>query len=405
MSHRLLYVGDVPVESSYHASQQLYRLLRHYKAEEVRIIETGCASVPERRLSGVKYDWIPLASRRWLNTRFHPYLTTFYSAAAKRLSTELLVNVEGFEFDSLLTVAHGFGWLSASALAEHTGVPLHFMVNDDWPRAADVPAVVRGWLDRNFAKTYRQAQSRMCMSPAMKNSYRQQYGVDGEVLYPARDVRAPRFGHPAPRVGSTDHQFTVAYAGTINTAGYIEALKRLSLSLEPVGGRLLLFGPLTQSGAERIDLARPNVVFGGLLESSMLIKRLRQEADALFIPMSFAEHDRVNMELAFPSKLADYTAVGAPLVIYGPEYCSAVRWAMDNPNVAIVVTSTETDALADPLRKLASSPAHRMHLGTQALNVGNRYFSHELVQSVFRKALNPVPAPQVSRAAGNCPAN
>jgi glycosyltransferase involved in cell wall biosynthesis len=405
MSHRLLYVGDVPVEASYHGSALLYRLLSEYEPEELRIVETGSASLPDRRLPRVKYEWSPLAKPRWLNTRFHPYVVTYYSAAAKRPSTELLTKVKEFEFDSVVTVAHGFGWLAASALAEDRSVPLHLIVHDDWPRAAHVPTIFRSWLDRSFEKTYRQAQSRMCVSPTMKDSYRDKYGVDGDVLYPMRQKSGPQFWAPPTRVGTNDHSFTIAFAGSINSPGYIHALKRLSLALEPVGGRLLLFGPLSQCEAEAIDLARPNIVFGGLLDSSALIEQLRQEADALFVPMSFAEVDRLNMEMAFPSKLADYTAVGAPLLIYGPDYCSAVRWAKENPGVAIVVTGNETDALVEPVWRLASSPADRVLLGTQALDIGNRYFSHDLVQSVFNNALKSVTSPQIARVADFCSAS
>jgi glycosyltransferase involved in cell wall biosynthesis len=318
------------------------------------------------------------------------------------MSTKLLAGMKRFEFDSVLTVAHGFGWLTASALAEYRGVPLHLIVNDDWPRAADVPTLVRGWLDRRFAETYRQAESRMCMSPAMKNSYRQQYGVDGEVLYPMRDARARRFEYPAPHVGSNEHKFTIAFAGTINSAGYIQALNKLSKALERVSGRLLIFGPLTRSEAEGIDLARPNIVFGGLLESSALIEQLRQQVDALFVPMSFAEADRANMQMAFPSKLADYTAVGAPMLIYGPEYCSAVRWARENDDVAIVVTADEQEALSNQVQRLASSPADRLLLGARALEVGRQYFAHEKVQSVFNRALRSSIAPQILTGTDSC---
>ena len=36
---RLLYVGDVPVEASYHGSALIYRLLQRYPVERLRIVE------------------------------------------------------------------------------------------------------------------------------------------------------------------------------------------------------------------------------------------------------------------------------------------------------------------------------------------------------------------------------
>src|SRR5687768_11770515 len=113
---------------------------------------------------------------------------------------------------------------------------------------------------------------------------------------------------------------------------------------------------------------------------------LREEADALFVPMSFDESDRANMEMAFPSKLADYTATGLPLLIYGPTYCSAVVWARENPGVAEIVIASEE--LPTAVEHLSKDPNHRMTLGKRALEVGRQYFTHDRVQQVFQSALS-----------------
>src|SRR6185503_9765819 len=159
--------------------------------------------------------------------------------------------------------------------------------------------------------------------------------------------------------------------------GYAHALIALSQALDTVNGRLLIFGPLTVDQARQIGLDRPNITVGGLLSWSDLINRLRHEVDALFVPMSFDARDRSNMEMAFPSKLADCTAVGVPLLIYGPGYCSAVRWAKENPGVAEIVEGPE--ALTEAVRRLSTDPLLRQTLGTMALEVGHKYFAHETV--------------------------
>ncbi len=117
-----------------------------------------------------------------------------------------------------------------------------------------------------------------------------------------------------------------------------------------------------------------------------MLNRLRSEAHALFVPMSFAPSDRANMEMAFPSKLADYTATGVPLLIYGPSYCSAVAWARENPGVAEVVEA-ESD-LAAAIAKLADNPEHRRALGKRALETGREYFTHARVQQSFYQSLS-----------------
>jgi glycosyltransferase involved in cell wall biosynthesis len=310
----------------------------------------------------------------------------WYTRAGKRVAPQILSSLNGFNCESVLTVAHGFGWLAAAEIARNRSVPLHLIIHDDWARVADVPPRFRNWLDEQFATVYRQAQSRLCVSPAMSRFYEERYGTPGNVIYPSRAVDAIEVEEPPARLGSNNKQFTIAFAGTINSQGYIHALKTLQDALKSINGRLLIFGPLTDDASQKIGLDDPNTKICGLLSSEQLLARLREEAHALFVPMSFADCDRNNMTLAFPSKLADYTTTGVPLLIYGPAYCSAVTWARDNPGVAEVVESES--ALRDAVISLAEHPEHRLALGTRALEVGREYFSHARVQQAFHQLLS-----------------
>jgi glycosyltransferase involved in cell wall biosynthesis len=383
---RIIYVGDVPVEASYHGSALLHRLLSDYPAEKLTIIETATQSQTPRRLPNVNYVGHPIANQRWLDTRFHPYVAAWFTRVAPRVAPQISESLNGFECESVLTVAHGFGWLAAAEIAKRRNVPLHLMIHDDWPRVADVAPRFRNWLDKRFAQVYRQAQSRMCVSPAMSRFYEARYGAPASVIYPIRAADCADFREPPAHLGERDKQFTIAFAGTINSDGYVHALTALQKALETVDGRLLIFGPLTTDAAQQAGLNNSNTEIRGLLSATELLTRLREEADALFAPMSFAAADRANMELAFPSKLADYTATGVPLLIYGPSYCSAVAWARENPGVAEVVEAEPDLTLA--IEHLATNPDHRFSLGKCALEAGREYFSHARVQQRFHQSLS-----------------
>jgi len=389
----LVYIGDVPVEASYHGSALLYRLLSVYPAEKLCIVETATPSLPARRLSDVEYLSYPIAKQRLLNTRFHPHAVGWFSRVAARAGARISALVDGFESESVLTVAHGFGWLAAADFAASEGLPLHLMVHDDWPRVAHVRSTFRAWLDESFARVCRQAQSLLCVSPAMCAAYATRYSVSAEVIYPMRAIDCPQSATPPPRVKeNNDAPFTIAFAGSINSNGYIEALRTLQAALTPIGGRLLIFGPLSADEARQCGLNDPHTTVRGLLSATELMACLREEADALFVPMSFAPEDRTNMELAFPSKLADCTAVGLPLLVYGPPYSSAVAWARHNSDVAEVVDTEQRTELAQALARLATGPARRLALANNALEVGRRYFAHEAVQEVFDRAITCAPA-------------
>ena len=221
----------------------------------------------------------------------------------------------------------------------------------------------------------------------MCDAYQARYKVRGEVLYPSRAADASRHLFPPERLGAWRSSLTVAFAGTINTQGYILALRSLAEVLASLGGRLLIFGPFSDADARREGLDTPNVACRGLLSSQALMKCLREEVDVLFVPMSFEPGDRPNMEISFPSKLTDYTAVGLPLLIYGPEYCSAVRWANENFGVAEVVAKPDPSLLAAAVQRLAGSPKIRWQLGLSALEAGEKAFSHRSAVNQFHAAL------------------
>ena len=383
---RILYVGDVPVEASYHGSALLYRLLSDYPTEKLTIIETATKSQRQRRLRNVYYINHPIGKQRWLDTRFHPHVAAYFTRKAPRMAALITQSLNGFECEAVLTVAHGFGWLAAAEIASQRRVPLHLIVHDDWPRVANVTSRFRNSLDERFGQVYRQAQSRLCVSPAMSRFYEERYGAPADVIYPSRTADCTDFSEPPAHLRERDRQFTIAFAGTINSPGYVQALTALQHALASVDGRLLIFGPLTDDAAQQAGLCGGNTELRGLLSSTELLARLREEAHALFVPMSFAAADRANMEMAFPSKLADYTATGVPLLIYGPSYCSAVAWARENLGVAEVVEA-EAD-LPGAVTRLAHNPDHRHSLGKRALDTGREYFTHARVQQHFYLSLS-----------------
>ncbi len=389
---RLLYVGDVPVESSYHGSALLYRLLQDYPPEKLRIVETNLMrSLPERRLRGVTYAELPLGHPRPLYTRFargyRAWLTWRAAGRCRRLPGLL----DGFQPQAVLTVTHGFAWRTAARFAAAHQLPLHLICHDDLPRCGDLPPHLHGWLDREFARAYRQAVSRLCVSPYMRDTYQARYGVPGEVLYPSRAADCPDHAAPPKRLREAPPTLTGAYAGSINSEGYARAVRQLAHGLAALGGRLLLFGPLRPEEIKSRGLDLPNVVVCGLVPFRELIERCRAEADFLYVPMSFDAHDRPNMELSFPSKLTDYTAAGLPLLIHGPDYCSAVRWATENPGVAGCVVLEEPSVLQGALQRMAEHPTLRFQLAAQALELGRQLFSHATIRQKFLHALTERP--------------
>lgn len=385
---RLLYIGDVPVESSCHGSALIFRLLQNYPTEKLRIIEGSLRnSLPQRRLEGVRYDSITIGWARPLYTRFSRWANLAYSFAARWTVGRVEQSLNGFKPEAVLTVTHDFLWLSAARYARKHSLPLHLICHDDWPRLATVPTVFRNWLEKEFGEVYRQAASRLCVSPYMAEEYERRYGAKGKVLYPSRADSTPAFDLNKHAEVSRKGPFTVAYAGSIATGDYVRQLATLSQLLSPLGGKLLLFGPFDKKLIQAAGMNLSSAVAGGLLSSAELVQRLHEEADVLFLPMSFVASELEAMALNFPSKLTDYTAAALPLLIWGPESSSAVKWAASEPGVAAVVTSSHSCDMEAMLKKLMLHKDWRDELAAKAVLAGNKYFKPTVAYNIFLGSL------------------
>lgn len=374
---RLIYIGDVPVESTVAGSMLLYRLLQNYPNDCLRIIESNLAtSQSQRRLVDVTYKTFHLGFKRLLHSRFARAYTSYLLVMATQKAKKLDPFMSQFQPDAILTVAHGFSWLIAAKLAKQYDLPLHFIVHDDWVSSVSVVERFRQLAAQKFGEVYQQAASRLCVSPYMAEFYEQRYGVKGDVLYPARGIDVPIFEHPSNRLNHHSNSLVFAYAGSVNSEGYANSLVQLASILEATGHSLVIYSPLTESSIQQLGLNKSHVSARSLIPAQKLIHTLREEADVLFVPMSFEKSDRSNMAMSFPSKLTDYTATGLPLLIWGPPYCSAIRWVNYNPGVAIAVEQPEIEYLSKAVEAL-NELTYRSHLASQALLKGKQYFSHE----------------------------
>jgi hypothetical protein len=386
---RLLYIGDVPVESSYHGSALLFRLFEEYPPDRLVIIESeDTPSEKHRRLKNVRYFENAFPFRRLRRTRFHALYLLIRALFASRTNRKIKKILKDFRPDAVVTVAHGYSWMTASALADRHSIPLHLIVHDHLPSTCTGFRLTKALLQRRFTKSYRIAKSRLCVSPFMEEEYRNRYSVGGTILFPARSRRTVVHNSLPEASSAKTGALVGAFAGSINSVGYAKLLKLLAQALETDSGKLFIYGPQSLETIRELNLNASNIYPKGLIPSGELVETLRRETDFLFVPMSF-DHDghEENMRLSFPSKLTEYTASGLPILICGPSSCSAVRWADQTPAVAEVATAESNADLVAAIEKL-KCPAHRAQLVLASTAAGEQDFSHARMLRIFSDAIN-----------------
>jgi glycosyltransferase involved in cell wall biosynthesis len=285
--------------------------------------------------------------------------------------------VHSFRPDVIVTVAHGWWHMQARRIARQFRLPLVSFFQDWWPDFPDVPSRFRSRVEREFRKTCAASDVAICVSDGM----RRELGEPPNALVL----------HDIPSMTSCERStpdfklpLRVVYFGNLSEYGpLIESALRVLNGSERV--RLEVFGPspLWTSGAE--DEFRSRGVYRGFIPSNELAKSLHDFQAALVV-MSFAPQHRRRMITSFPFKLIDAMQLGLPVVVWGPEHCSAVTWARKGDR-ALCVTDPNPLTLRETLEELAVSPAELRRLAKSASDAAAADFHLERIQLQFMDAL------------------
>ncbi|MDR3564116.1 MAG: glycosyltransferase [Negativicutes bacterium] len=277
----------------------------------------------------------------------------------------------------VITVAHGNGCWAARRYAHKYRLPLATFFDDWWPDMDLIHASLRRVLENRFRELYRQSQLALCVSEGMLAALGPH--PNAQVLYPiptkANSLLPPQTLH---------EHFRILYFGNLFDYGPIlaEALGELKrhpqLRLEVRGGNP------RWSRDFRHEMRQ-----AGLWHDYAPRAELEEwlgSADAFLVPMVFEPTMRRRMETSFPSKVPEMAQLGKPLVIWGPEYCSAVQWARQG-NRALCVTEPNPVALRQALEKLVASPADQQRLAAAARQAAQTEFNPDRIQAQFMQAL------------------
>jgi hypothetical protein len=370
----LAVVSDLLPQATRAGDLALYRLLGDWPVDRLLVVHSSRRVAKGTVLPGVPYRPIPVSPilERARHTRIGGFANLASITAARSVS-EISRALGEFRPDAVLTVAQDFLWLAAARWCRRTGVPLHVIVHDDWPEFLHVPGWARAGLHRRFAAVLRQAKSRLCVSPGMKAEYESRYGIACDLLLPCRGDEGPR---PAVRVPNAAQVRTVVgYLGGLPLAGYSKAIRAFADLLRGIDGSLSLYGSHTTASLTHEGLIHPAIAPQTQVPWDESFEHLTTHATALFCPVSFQPEDATIMRMLFPSKLADYTACGLPIIIWGPVESSAVRWARSHDHAAFVCTDPQGAGITDFLQRIRSDEDLAIRYAAGALAAGEKDFS------------------------------
>ena len=241
------------------------------------------------------------------------------------------------------TVAHGNGFYAAERFAKKHGLLLVVFFQDWWPDMAGVPMPFVKILDKHFL-----ALAKSCAQ-----------GKNGDF-------------------------FNVVYSGNLDLYGgmLLEALRVFK-------GHPTIQLQVRGSNPSWSEDAKKEMRDAGLwldfAPRSELLAWL-QSADAFLIPMVFDEKYRRRMETSFPSKLIEVAQFGKPLIVWGPEYCSAVQWG-EQSDCFFNVTRCQPQELLKQIEFFFQMPHPKQKCAASSLSASAKECNPSLIQKSFQNFL------------------
>lgn len=377
---RLLYVGDVPVSNSFGGATLLFRLLRNYPAE--RLVVCAPVSRMTEPLPGVRYVSFDAHWPRLFRTRLSALYCAWIAWRLDSIPRWSLDLVRDFRPTAILTISQTCGWMLGWRLAQREKLPLFMLAHDDHVFYRHLPRSMWPWAQRSFADACRYATSRFCISELMAREYQIRYGLPFDTQFPSRDPQNPVFKDPAPQASAIRPSLTFAFAGSVYGEAAVRQIVAFAATAADRGHRLIVFSP------QYAELLKSAAIAKGLdsrspIASAELAACLRREADCLLVIGSFDPAHRDQVSTLFPSKVADYSAVGLPILAWAPDYASIADFSRKHAGCMELVTDPDPTALAPAMERLASSPELRTEYAKEMLRLGMEMFSPDSAWQKF----------------------
>jgi glycosyltransferase involved in cell wall biosynthesis len=343
-------------------------------------VVTDCEAILQY---SVPYDYLllrqPKVVDRLLRTRASYWAHSFKHLLLGRIIPRQITSAaETFRPDLIFTVAGTWNWLAmmAGRLATRLKVPLVGSFNDWYDYNAIIHPMLKPFAEKTFRRFYRRCDLALCTCEGMRDALGPHRNA--VVLYPA-GARISKQNLPSG-ARPPNGRFRVGFGGNLGE-WYGTMLEDLVSRAEqrrlPLEFRVFGSNP-SWSPAFHLHATR-NGGFRGFVPFEQLAKEFR-EVDCLLVLMGFDECVAHIERTSFKTKFLDYLSMERPIVVWGPEYSSAVRAAREFDS-AEVCSSRSADAMLDHLGGVAKSPERQRILAENARAMYQARFNPDRIHS------------------------
>ena len=343
------------------------------------------------------YPYVLFDQPAWLErltrTRFGPWFDSLKDLLLGNfIPRKVLDAAHEFRPDIIMTIGGSWDWTSqmAKQLSRKMNLPLIASFNDWFDYSIIIHPLLKPIEERMFRSLYRASELALCTSEGMRDALGEH--PNSHVLYPIGSVSVQdQYGPAISQIG--DRPMVAAFAGSMSDwyGPMLESIEMASRSLSaPIEFRFYGANP---SWSSDFDLhAREKGIFCGHLAFDLLRSDI-QKADLLILPMGFGDQCAQVERTSFKTKFLDYLTYGKPILVWGPEYCTAVHVAREFDS-AEVSTDPDPHLLVQKMISLKNSPTRRRELlGNARRMYEDRFHPERIHTALIEKIRQLRPAP------------
>lgn len=322
--------------------------------------------------------WLERISRTRLSRWAHSYK---HLMAGRFIPPRVLAAAKEFRPDLIFTIAGSWGWTTqmAQQLARELNVPLVGSFNDWFDFGIIVHPWLRSMLEKKYRAFYQSCDLAWCTCEGMREELGQH--PNARVLYPIGATLQPAAQNAAPSPNGKS-RFVVAFAGNLGN-WYGKMLEEL-ITAAPVPHpdiEFRIFGSNASWSPEFDQLAKANGIFRGHLPFDKLRSEMAA-VDAALLVMGFGPECALTERTSFKTKFLDYLSFEKPILVWGPEYCSAIRYAREFDSAETCVKPDSAE-MFETILSLARNRERQVSLVSNARRMYNDRFHPDNIHAEF----------------------
>ena len=335
------------------------------------------------------YNYLLFDQPKWLDrllrTRLGSWIHSFkHLFAGYYIPEDVFLAAKKFQPDCIFTIAGSWDWtaLMALRLARKLDVPLVASFNDWFDYSRIMHPLLKGAVEKQYRSLYRSADLALCTSEGMREALGEH--PNAHILYPIGSITSD-IGRAVQEEDAGDKPCIIAFAGSL-ADWYGPMLERLVMAAQSQSDlfEFRFYGGNPSWSSEFGAMARKDGIFRGLLPFCELREQM-DKVDFLILPMGFGEKCAQVEKTSFKTKFLDYLAYKKPILVWGPDYCSAVRVAREFDS-AEVCSDPDPRSMIAKISSLSGSRLRQKQLVDNASRMyEDRFHPDKIHSGLLRK--------------------